>query len=240
MAKSAAKLTIPNLTLFIRQGGLICARLYMTRFLRYLAILACLSPLGARAQFEQFRDSVVQLYGVVMTADSLRGLPDVSVVVKGTGRGTLTNYQGVFSIVVMKGDVVEFTFVGFKPLQITVPRTIEGNQYNIVQLMVTDTVYLPATIIKPRPTREQFERDFVSSPVPDDDIEVARQNNDVAKRRVLSSAMPSDGREATNLNLSSTARRTYYSGQVPPMNIMNPVAWGEFVRAWKRGDFKKK
>jgi hypothetical protein len=24
------------------------------------------------------------------------------------------------------------------------------------------------------------------------------------------------------------------------MNIFNPVAWGEFVKAWKRGDFKKK
>jgi hypothetical protein len=202
--------------------------------------LLFLSPFAAKAQFENFRDSVVQLYGVVMTADSLQGLPDVSIVVKGTGRGTLTNYQGVFSIVVMKGDVVEFSFVGFKPKQVTIPRNLEGNQYSVIQLMVTDTVYLPATIIKPRPTREQFERDFVTSPVPDDDIEIARANNDVAKRRVLSEAMPRDGREATNLNLSSGARRTYYSGQVPPMNIMNPMAWGEFVRAWKRGDFKKK
>jgi hypothetical protein len=212
----------------------------MKRILRYLAILLFLSPFAAKAQFENFRDSVVQLYGVVMTADSLQGLPDVSIVVKGTGRGTLTNYQGVFSIVVMKGDVVEFSFVGFKPKQVTIPRNLEGNQYSVIQLMVTDTVYLPATIIKPRPTREQFERDFVTSPVPDDDIEIARANNDVAKRRVLSEAMPRDGREATNLNLSSGARRTYYSGQVPPMNIMNPMAWGEFVRAWKRGDFKKK
>ncbi|MCU0381862.1 MAG: carboxypeptidase-like regulatory domain-containing protein, partial [Chitinophagaceae bacterium] len=194
----------------------------MKRILRYLAILLFLSPFAAKAQFENFRDSVVQLYGVVMTADSLQGLPDVSIVVKGTGRGTLTNYQGVFSIVVMKGDVVEFSFVGFKPKQVTIPRNLEGNQYSVIQLMVTDTVYLPATIIKPRPTREQFERDFVTSPVPDDDIEIARANNDVAKRRVLSEAMPRDGREATNLNLSSGARRTYYSGQVPPMNIMNP------------------
>ena len=212
----------------------------MKRILRYCLILSFLFPFAAKAQFENFRDSVVQLYGVVMTADSLRGLPDVSVVVKGTGRGTLTNYQGVFSIVVMKGDLVEFTFVGFKPLQITIPRNLEGNQYNVLQLMVTDTVYLPATIIKPRPTREQFERDFVSSEVPDDNIEVARQNNDEAKRRALAAAMPRDGREAANMNLSSGARRTYYSGQVPPMNIMNPVAWGEFIRAWKRGDFKKK
>jgi len=212
----------------------------MTRILRYLALFIFLSPFAAKAQFENFRDSVVQLYGVVMTADSLRGLPDVSVVVKGSGRGTLTNYQGVFSIVVMKGDLVEFTYVGYKPKQVVVPRNLEGNQYSVIQLMVTDTVYLPATIIKPRPTREQFERDFVNSDVPDDNIEIARENNDIAKRRALAAAMPRDGSEAANFNLNTGARRTYYSGQVPPMNVLNPAAWAEFVRAWKRGDYKKK
>jgi hypothetical protein len=221
--------------------GLFCAHNpLMTRMLRYIALFLFLSPFAAKAQFENFRDSVVQLYGVVMTADSLRGLPDVSVVVKGTGRGTLTNYQGVFSIVVMKGDLVEFTYVGYKPKQVVIPRNLEGNQYNVIQLMVTDTVYLPATIIKPRPTREQFERDFVNSDVPDDNIEIARENNDIAKRRALAAAMPRDGQEAANFNLSTGARKTYYSGQVPPMNILNPAAWAEFVRAWKRGDYKKK
>ena len=34
-----------------------------------------------KAQFENYKDSVVQLYGVVMSADSLQGLPAVSVVV---------------------------------------------------------------------------------------------------------------------------------------------------------------
>jgi hypothetical protein len=50
--------------------------------------------------------------GVVMTADSLQGIPSVSVVVKGQNRGTITNSQGVFSIVVLKGDQIEFTSVG--------------------------------------------------------------------------------------------------------------------------------
>ncbi len=67
------------------------------------------------AQFETFKDSVVQLYGVVMTADSLKGIPAVSVVVKGQNRGTITNDSGVFSIVVLKGDQVEFTSIGYKP-----------------------------------------------------------------------------------------------------------------------------
>jgi len=25
-----------------------------------------------------------------------------------------------------------------------------------------------------------------------------------------------------------------------PMNILNPLAWADFIKAWKRGDFKKK
>lgn len=212
----------------------------MSRILRYFIIVAFFSPFAAQAQFENFKDSVVQLYGVVMTADSLRGLPAVSVVVKGTGRGTITNNQGVFSIVVLKGDKVEFSSIGFKPKTAEIPRNIEGNQYNLIQLMVTDTVYLPATIIRARPSKEQFERDFVNTAVPDDDIEIARQNNDAAKRRILARSLPSDGKEASNFSLKQNAQRYYYSGQSPPQNIFNPFAWGEFVKAWKRGDFKNK
>jgi hypothetical protein len=197
-------------------------------------------PVAAKAQFESFKDSVVQLYGVVMTADSLRGLPAVSIVVKGTGRGTITNNQGVFSIVVLKGDKVEFTSVGYKPKIADIPRDIQGNQYSMIQLMVTDTVYLPATIIRARPTREQFERDFIATDVPDDDIEIARQNTDEAKRRVLARSLPADGKEATNFSLRQGAQKMYYTGQTPPQNIFNPFAWGEFVKAWKRGDFKSK
>ena len=109
-----------------------------------------------------------------MTADSLQGIPGVSVMVKGQGRGTITNEQGVFSIVVLKGDEVEFTHVSYKSVLAKIPLDLKGNQHSMIQLMVVDTVYLPATIIKPRPTRQQFERDFVNTPVPDDDIEIAR------------------------------------------------------------------
>ncbi|RYD92236.1 MAG: carboxypeptidase-like regulatory domain-containing protein [Sphingobacteriales bacterium] len=194
----------------------------------------------ASAQFESVKDSVVQLYGVVMTADSLVGIPAVSVMVKGQNRGTITNNQGVFSIVVLKGDEVEFSHVTYKPKLITVPRDIKGNQYSVVQLLVEDTVYLPATIIRQRPTPEQFERDFVKSKVPDDDIEVARRNNDVAKRRVLMQTLPADGREATSMQFRNIANRAVYSGQLPPQNLFNPAAWAEFIKAWKRGDFKRK
>lgn len=206
-----------------------------------LVILFCFAfTRQAHAQFETVRDSVVQLYGVVMTADSLVGIPAVSVTIKGSNRGTITNNQGVFSIVVLKGDEIDFTHVSYKPKTVTIPRNLQGNQYSIVQLMIEDTAYLPATIIKPRPSAQQFARDFVKTKVPDDDIEIARQNNDVAKRRVLMRTVPSDGGEATTLQLRNIANKASYQGQTPPMNIFNPAAWSEFIQAWKRGDFKRK
>src|SRR5215203_2912540 len=165
----------------------------MKKFLPLLLLFAVGFTKQSQAQFETVKDSVVQLYGIVMTADSLVGIPAVSITIRGSNRGTITNNQGVFSIVVLKGDEIEFTHVSYKPKSIIVPRNIEGNQYSVVQLMVEDTTYLPVTIIKPRPTPQQFARDFVNAKVPDDDIEIARQNNNAAKRRVLLQTTPGDG-----------------------------------------------
>jgi hypothetical protein len=212
----------------------------MKKFLRYIIILSFFTPAAAKAQFESFKDSVVQLYGVVMTSDSLVGIPSVSVMVKGQNRGTITNDKGVFSIVVLKGDKVQFSSVGYKPIEVNIPGNLEGNQHSLIQLMTTDTVFLPATIIKPRPTKAQFERDFLNTKVPDDEITIARNNTNAATRRMLMATLPSDGREASNQYLRQNATKLSYAGQVAPMNIFNPFAWNEFIKAWKRGDFKKK
>lgn len=212
----------------------------MKKCIRFIIIVSFLSPFAVKAQFETFKDSVVQMFGVVMSADSLRGLPAVSIMVKGQNRGTISNDEGVFSIVVLKGDKVEFTSIGFKARLVEIPLDLKGNQFSMIQLMVTDTVYLPATIIKQRPSREQFERDFVNTKIPDDEIEIARNNNSYAKRRLLMSSLPSDGKEASAQYMQQQSRKLYYSGQIAPQNIFNPFAWNEFIKAWKRGDYKKK
>lgn len=208
--------------------------------LLFLFALLMLLPTLGRAQFETTRDSVVQLFGVVMTADSLVGIPAVSIMVKGQNRGTITNNQGVFSIVVLKGDQVEFSHVSYLGKMVTIPRNLVGNQYSIVQLLVADTVYLPATVLKPRPTPEQFARDFVNVQVPDDQYEIARKNTNATTRRLLLRTVPGDGAEATRMQMNKIANRAVYQGQTPPMNIFNPAAWADFIESWKRGDFKKK
>lgn len=208
----------------------------MKRLILYILLLA--APYAVHAQFDKLRDSVVQIYGVIMTADSLKAIPSVSVVVKNRNQGTYSSDQGVFSIVVLKGDVIEFSSVGYKTVDYIIPDTLHGNQQSVIQLMVTDAQYLPATIIRPRPTREQFERDFVNTQVPNDNIEIARENNNAAKRAILSRGIPSNAGEAVSTYLRQSAQKYYYQGQAPPQNILNPLAWADFIQAWKRGDFR--
>lgn len=210
----------------------------MKKTVLFILFLCCIFK-EIKAQYTK-KDSVVQLYGVIMTADSLRAIPGASIIVMDRGRGTISNGDGVFSIAVLKGDKILFSCIGFKDKEIEIPANLKENQYSVIQLMINDTAYLPATILKPRPTRAQFERDFLNTTIPDDAYEIARQNTDEAKRRALIASLPADGREAVNYQLRQQANKYYYAGQIPPMNILNPMAWAEFIKSWKRGDYKKK
>ena len=106
-----------------------------------------------KAQLSQFKDSIIQISGITMTADSLRAIPAVSVLVRGQNRGTISNSQGVFSIVAFKGDTLTFSAVGFKRKDYKIPTNLPGNNYSMIQLLVIDTTYLPVTIIRPYPSR---------------------------------------------------------------------------------------
>ncbi|MFM2439077.1 MAG: hypothetical protein RLZ16_74 [Bacteroidota bacterium] len=211
-----------------------------------LLLIIVISCMNSNQVFGQqvpniYRDSVVQLFGVIMTADSLKAIPYASVAVNNKGRGTITNNDGVFSIAVNKGEQITFSCVGFKNRTILIPANLEGNQYSVIQLMVNDTNFLPATILKPRPTRAQFERDFVNSKVNEDDLfETARKNTSPNQKRIILSSLPFDGREAVGASLNQQASKYYYAGQLPPMNILNPSAWRSFINSWKRGDYKSK
>src|SRR5579863_9368388 len=111
----------------------------MKKFVLYFLLLS--APFAVHAQFDKLKDSVVEIYGVIMTADSLKAIPAVSVVVKGRNQGTYSNDQGIFSLVVLKGDEIEFSSVGYKTIDITVSDTLKGNQWSVIQLMVTDAKY---------------------------------------------------------------------------------------------------
>lgn len=212
----------------------------MKKWLSYCILIGSLLLLHHRAQAQHPYDNIIQITGVIMTADSLRAVPNVTVLVKNRNRGVESSPLGVFSIVVYKGDTLQFSALGFRGKEFPVSKDLEGNYYSLIQLMVQDTFYLPETIIRPLPSREQFDYAFKNWHIPDDKYEIARKNTDKYALRILARTLPKDGRESQANYQVQQAQNAVYYGQQKPMNIFNPLAWGEFFEAWKRGDFRKK
>lgn len=206
----------------------------------YCLVFIILTTCGVSANAQDFYENIIQITGVTMTADSLRSVPDVTIMVKNKNRGVLSSNSGVFSLVVYKGDTLQFSALGFRTKQYVVPKDLKGHYFSLIQLMVQDTFYLPETIIRALPSREQFLYAFRNSKIPDDKYETARKNTNAYMLRALAYTLPRDGSENQAVYQQMQSQQAVYYGQVKPMNIFNPLAWGEFFEAWKRGDFRKK
>jgi len=213
--------------------------MHLKPYITYILVAASLFVVQL-AKAQTGYDNIIQINGVVMTADSLRAVPGATIIVKSKNRGVEAEYNGVFSLVCYKGDTLEFSCIGFRTKDFIVSRDLPGQYYSIIQLMVQDTFYLPETIIKPLPSKEAFDYAFKYWHIPNDQYELARKNTDAYLLRMLAYSLPMDGHEAQSRQLQKQAQDAVYYGQRPPMNILNPIAWGEFFEAWKRGDYRRK
>ena len=205
------------------------------------SLLAAAASLSLAAQTAPAEEDLVQLSGLVLdgSQDELAAVPYATIAVQGEGRGTYSDFSGFFSIVVRELDTIRFSAVGFETATLVVPDTLSAQRYSIVQLLSQDTLNLPTAVIFPWPSREHFKLEFLAMDVTNELSSAARTN--LAEERLSQArreVLP-DGNESADFYLRQQAKRSYYVGQTPPMNIFNPIAWGSFFNAWKRGDFKK-
>lgn len=100
-----------------------------------LMLLAILFSFGLQAQ------TGGQVTGKVI--DAMGELPGVSVVIKGTSNGTITDLNGQFTLPNVKSsDVLVFSFIGYKTQEITV-----GNQKSLSVKMEEDTQTLDEVVV---------------------------------------------------------------------------------------------
>jgi len=213
-----------------------------------LAFCCCLFIAGiAAAQQPNNQESkkLIQFSGLVLT--NMDGnpvpVPYASVYLPQKNRGTYADYRGFFTIVVEKGDLIRFHCIGFNPVTKTVPDTLTQDHYSIVQILAQDTILLPEIVIFPWPSKEHFKIEFLKMDVTPELQRIAAENvaNEyLAEARKNPDIVPHSGRESANFYLRQQAREYVYIGQTPPMNIFSPLAWAQFFKAWKNGDFKKK
>ena len=181
----------------------------------------------------------LQLSGLVVTGDSLKPVPFTTIRVQNTRRGSISDFQGFFTLTVRERDTILFSSVGFKEVIFVVPDTLSQSRYSTIQLMTMDTIHLPETVIYPWPTREQFRYAFLNTEIPDDDLDRAMRNLERAEMRERLERMPLDGYSNYRAMTNQHAQRLYYAGQRPPMRIFDPFAWSQFIKAWREGRFKR-
>ena len=206
-------------------------------FFTLLGINLLNSTAFAQSDSKEKRE-LIQFSGVIVTGDSLNKVPYVNIIITNSNRGTISDFFGYFSFVAQEQDTIQFSAVGFKKAQFVIPDSLSINRYSLIQLMVRDTILLPETFIYPWPTKEQFRQAFMNLNIPDDDLERAKKNLELAEMRERYKATGMDASMNFTNAMQEQSTKLYYAGQNPPIGLLNPIAWVKFIEAWKKGELK--
>ncbi len=186
---------------------------------------------------------IIQFSGVVVTIDEygeMIPLPYTTVAIQGTSRGTYAEIDGFFSVVAEVGDTMVFSRIGYQTVKHAVVDTFDSNFYSWYQIMSKDNVLLPEAVIYPWPSREHYKIEFLAMDVSNELRQRAKENLAKEILAQMQNSVPADGGEAYSLTVKNQIEEFKYSGQYKPQNIFNIASWAQFVKAWKRGDFKRK
>jgi hypothetical protein len=211
-----------------------------SEMLRYFVVFIALFFTFSSLKAQEGR-KVVQFSGYVLTPDSLIGIPFVTVHIKKSNKGTISDPQGFFSFAGQAGDTIHFSSIGFEETYYVIPDHLQSNKYSIIKLMAQSEIFIDTVTIYPWPSKDMFRQAFLSLQLEDTDIDRAMRNLEREYLKEMGEMMTMDANENADHYLRTQAQKYYYAGgQVPPQNIFNVFAWAQFIEAWKRGDFKKK
>jgi len=208
--------------------------------IRYILVILCFSSIFVQAQNER---KVIQFSGVIVTEtedEKIAPLPYTTVGISGTRRGTTSEIDGFFSLVAQTGDTIVFRRVGFQTVEKVIPDTLSQTFYSWYQVMSQDSVLLPEAVIYPWPSKEHYKLEFLAMDVEQELRALAEANLAEQLLESMRLDLRPDGQEAFDYTNARQLQEYKYTGQYKPQNIFNPIAWAQFIKAWQRGDFKRK
>jgi hypothetical protein len=204
---------------------------------KYLLIL--LFSLASFASFAQEESGIVEVYGLVVTKGeqtAYQYIPFVTIAVKGTTRGTYANYEGMYSIVVKKGQTLTFSAVGFLDREILIPEDISGMYHSLTVAMEMTEISIDEITVFPWPDRDNLAAEFLAlQPTRAGQLEaIAKENLNRNKLLAIAANTDMDGKESSSYYLQQQASDYSYQGQQAPQRIFDPLAWGQFFKQWKK------
>ena len=88
------------------------------------------------------QEALRRVEGRVTASDEPEGLAGVSIVIKNTAKGTVTDVSGNYTLEVGKADVLVYSFIGYKPQEVSV-----GNQSKIDVNLAPDIAALEEVVV---------------------------------------------------------------------------------------------
>lgn len=208
--------------------------------MRHRLLLFVVLLFSAAAYGQQDQRHLIQFSGVVVTGDSLEAVPFTSILTKGSFRGTISDVYGYFSFVAQTGDTVEFSAVGFKRGHYLIPDSLADNKYSMIHALVPDTVLLKPLDVYPWPSKEQFRDAFLALNLTDNEYQRTLKHLNSAEAIQRMENLPPDAGLAAHYQASLDNTRIYNQGMAPTVNLFNPIAWAQFVQAWRAGKLKQR
>lgn len=214
----------------------------MTKAGLYIFILLAVFFAAFRAEAQ--KREIVQFSGFIQATGTDIAVPYVTITNKSYGNQVfIANHEGYFSFVAHKGDIIEFSSIGYAKIDITIP-DVAGDKYTSQIEMASQVEELPVvTIGPPLPwaSIEEFTAAFLSLNAAGDDLLSAQRNLSPEALASLSLIIPRSAEEIQNF--SNTQRhvgminRNMHQNAMTP--FMNPFAWAQLINQIKRGDFSR-
>ena len=215
--------------------------------MKSFSLLVCLSlfavftvSMNAQTVTTKQDNNFIQFSGVVLDQDSLTPIPFVSILIKGTKRGAVSDVYGFFSMIISPGDELQFLSLTHKGRTYRVPDTIRQKYFYAIQVLTKDTVELATVDVHPWPSKEDFKRAFLALDLNETDVERADRNLTGEELSYIERTQPANAAENYRYVMQAYYTKVYTSGQAPVNNLMNPIKWAEFINAWRSGKFKSK
>ena len=90
------------------------------------------------------------------------------------------------------------------------------------------------------PSREDFKRAFLALDLSETDVERADRNLTREELSYMERNATISPTEAYKNVMQAYYTKVYTLGQAPVNNLLSPIKWAEFIKAWKAGKFKSK
>jgi hypothetical protein len=188
----------------------------------FLLTLSLTFPIETKAQDQKG----ITISGIVVNADSLQAVPYTTITINNLLRGTFSDNSGHFSFIASPGDTLQFSSVGYKTDTYILPTTLIGDHYSIIEVLVTDTILLEEIVIYSFPSAEEFSRRFIEINLPDQPVDRMDKNKKEMKK-ILEEDLIFNKYPVYDVNDGYT--RIYNSGIIPPNNLLNPIAWSNYI-----------